>query len=399
MTIWLLALLLLASLAGLGYRQGAIRVAFSFLGIVLGALLAAPLGALLARLLGTLGLKQPVLAWALGPLLVFVLILAAFKVAGAAVHQKVDVYYKYHAGDLRLALWERLHHRLGLCLAMLNGAAYLILLSFVIYIFSYWTVQLASSDNDPRSMRLLNRMGRDLQTTGFAKVARSVETLPPSYFQAADVAGLLFQNSLLEARLLRYPAFLGLAERSEFQNLANDKGFLELRQNKSSLKALLDYQSVQPIVKSPELLRTIWTTAVPDLKDLRTFLETGRSPKYDPQPILGRWQFDAAVTVNFMRRSRPRISALEMRKWKNWMLSAFAKTCMVAMTDHQVLLKDMPSLKPAATSGPQTLQGQWKDLDGKYQLSFPDSKMPATIEGDRLTLKAQEMELVFNRED
>jgi len=35
MTIWLLALILLASVAALGYRQGAVRVAVSFLGILL----------------------------------------------------------------------------------------------------------------------------------------------------------------------------------------------------------------------------------------------------------------------------------------------------------------------------------------------------------------------------
>ena len=34
------------------------------------------------------------------------LISALFKVAGLVVHQKVDVYYKYKAGDLRLALAE-----------------------------------------------------------------------------------------------------------------------------------------------------------------------------------------------------------------------------------------------------------------------------------------------------
>lgn len=43
MTIWLLAILLVASLAALGYRQGAIRVAFSMAGILVGALLAVPL--------------------------------------------------------------------------------------------------------------------------------------------------------------------------------------------------------------------------------------------------------------------------------------------------------------------------------------------------------------------
>jgi len=61
MTIWLLALLLLASLAGLGYRQGAIRVGISFVGILLGALLAPPLGHLLRPVLAATGLKNPVL--------------------------------------------------------------------------------------------------------------------------------------------------------------------------------------------------------------------------------------------------------------------------------------------------------------------------------------------------
>src|SRR5437016_780865 len=150
MTIWLLALVLLASLAGLGYRQGAIRVAFSLAGILLGAVLAAPLGKLLKPAFLAVGLKNPVMVWALGPAIVFILISALFKFAALTVHQKVDVHYKYHAGELRLALWERLNRRLGLCLGLLNGTIYLLLLSFVIYSFSYWTAQLATSDADPK---------------------------------------------------------------------------------------------------------------------------------------------------------------------------------------------------------------------------------------------------------
>src|SRR5258706_8142648 len=50
MTIWILAILLLAGLAALGLRQGAIRVAASFLGIVIGALLASPLAHLIQPL-------------------------------------------------------------------------------------------------------------------------------------------------------------------------------------------------------------------------------------------------------------------------------------------------------------------------------------------------------------
>ena len=219
---WLLALVLLASLAGIGYRQGAIRVAFSLVGILLGALLAGPLGKLVKPLLVALGLKTPPLAWLLAPLIVFVLISVIFKVAALMVHQKVDVHFKYHAGDLRLALWERLNRRLGLCLGLVNGALYIILISFVIYPFSYWTVQMATEDKDPRSVRILNRLGQDLQSTGFAKVARAIDPMPQVWYDSADLAGLIYNNPLSEARLARYPAFLGLAERPEFQDMAND---------------------------------------------------------------------------------------------------------------------------------------------------------------------------------
>ena len=65
MTIWLLAVVLLASLVGIGYRQGAIRVAFSLLGILFGAWLAVPLGKLLKPVVPVFGLKNPVLIWAL----------------------------------------------------------------------------------------------------------------------------------------------------------------------------------------------------------------------------------------------------------------------------------------------------------------------------------------------
>jgi hypothetical protein len=54
-------------------------------------------------------------------------------------------------------------------------------------------------------------------------------------------------------------------------------------------------------------------------------------------------------------------------------------------------------------SGPQTLKGQWKDLDGKYQLALSggskDEPLTATIEGDRLTIAGEGLGLAFDRED
>jgi hypothetical protein len=405
MTIWLLALLLLASLAGLGYRQGAIRVAFSFIGILIGAVLAVPLGHVVTRVLTAMGLKNPVIAWALGPLLVFILISIAIKGAAVAVHHKVDVYYKYRAGDLRLALWERLNHRLGLCLGLLNGTAYLVLLSFVIYIFSYWTVQVASSDNDPKLLRLFNTLGRHLQSSGFIKVARAVDSMPRSWYEAADVTGLIYRNPLVEARLWRYPAFLGLAEQPEIQNLVNDKTFAEARQRQDPIMSILDQVPAQQVVNNPDLLRKIWATATPDLQDLRGYLETGLSPKYDPEKILGRWRFDVGAAINAARRANPNISSTDMLKRKKFLAANFDKTSLVAMTDGRAKMKNVPPLKlpgagAPASSSPQTMEGRWQSLDGgKYALSFAGTDLAAQIEADHLAFKAEGLELVFSRED
>ncbi len=404
MTIWLLALVLLASLSALGFRQGAIRVAFSLIGILLGALLAAPLGRMIKPLLMAVGIKSPILLWALGPLIIFILISIIFKVAALAAHQKMDVFYKYKAGDLRLALWERLNHRLGLCLGLLNGTAYLILISLVAYSFSYWTVQMATADTDPKSVRILNRLGNDLENTGFIKVAQAIAPMPGSFYDTADVTGVVYNNPLSEARLARYPGFLGLAERPEFQALAGDKEFSEMRQRRDPVMNLINSGPIQAILNNRELLQTIWATVIPDLKDLQEFLKHGKSPKYEHEMILGRWNFEVNLATAAMRRTKPNISASEMQKLKKWMVAAFPKTSFVAMTDGQAILKNVPPLKaaPAAAqaSGPQTLQGRWKSLDGgKYQLSFETEEFPARVEGDRLAISATIMELAFSREN
>jgi hypothetical protein len=408
MTIWLLVLVLLASLAGVGYRQGAIRVAFSLVGILLGALLAGPLGRLPKFLLVMFGLKNPTLLWLLGPFIIFVLISVIFKVAALMVHQKVDVYYKYHAGDLRLALWERLNRRLGLCLGLVNGAAYCILIAMVINPLSYWTVQMTTSDSDPKAVRYLNWMGNDLQSSGFAKVARALDPMPQVWYDSADLVGLLYNNPLLEARLARYPAFFGLAERPEFQDIASDTQFTEMRQRREPIRTIFNYPKTQAVLGNPDLLRLIWSTVVPDMKDLITFLETAKSPKYDPESILGRWNFDVNFALALYLRTNVNISSREMHKVKDRIVATFSKAGFVAKTDHQVTLKNVPPFRsaPAGAAAVPTLQtmaGRWKNLDGKYQISLTggagDGELSAGVEGDRLTMTGQGVVWVFARED
>jgi hypothetical protein len=308
-----------------------------------------------------------------------------------------------------MALFERLNRRAGLCLGLLNGTLYLILISWIIYAFSYWTVQLTTTDadakagKDPLAIRTLNSMGRDLHATGFAKVAGAVDHLKAPFYESADVAGLLYNNSLLEARLARYPGFLGLAERSEFQALGSDAKFAEMRLNREPIMNVLNYPAVQPITDNPDLLKTIWSTAVPDLKDLTVFLQTAKSPKYDPEKLLGRWNFNINATMAAYRKAKPNVPSSKMMETRKWMIGAFSKANFVATTEHQAILKNVPPLKPtAATTGLQTMQGQWQGGEGKYQLTFAagsgNDDLFATVEGDRLTIKMAGFDLLFDRE-
>jgi hypothetical protein len=402
MTIWLLALILLASVAALGYRQGAIRVGISFFGLILASFLAVPLGRLIQPLLKSFGLKDPVMVWVLAPVIIFVLISILFKAGALPLHQKIEVFYKYRAGDLRYALWERLNLRLGLCLGLLNGAVYLILISFGIYIFSYWTVQVASSDTDPKTMRLLNRLGNDLQKTGFSKVARSIDSLPNRYYEMADLVGLIYRNSLLEARLGSYPPFLKLAEMPEFQALGNDTQFIEMRQRREPMVAIMNHQGVQGIINNRELMANIWGLVNQNLEDLRAYLETGQSQKYS-DVIFGRWRFNLNAAISATRRAKPNISSTEMQKIRRWITSVFEKTTFVAMTEGLAVLKNAPPLRAGYVAVPtanQTFQGQWKEMTGnKYLISLPTAgvELQAIVEGDRLTMTGDGVTpMVFN---
>lgn len=401
MTIWIVAVLFVASLIGLGLRQGAIRVAASLIGILLGAVLAAPLGNLLKPVFSAIGVKNPALLWLVPPAVVFVLILTLAKVAGLFVHKKVEVFYKYKAGDLRLALWERLNARVGMCLGTVNALVYMVLIAQAVYMISYWTYQ-AKTESDPRSVQIVNRLGKDLENTGMSKVAAAVDSSSEAYYNAADIAGLLFQNPLLEARLSRYPGILALAERQEFKDLANDAEFSSLRQRNASIAEILNYPKVQEMMKNPDVVKSLETSLVPNLKDLRGYLETGSSAKFS-EPILGRWNFDVNGTIGLLRREKPNMTSKEMTQRRAALAPFAAATEIVVTPEQQVFLKNVPFIRPGSASA-QTIQGEWKGQNGKYtftaSLNGRTETLSVELVGSRLNVNGQEMlGLAFNRED
>ncbi len=401
MTIWILALVLLAAGAGLGFRQGAIRTAISFIGIASAVLFAGTLGNLLKPLFPHIGIQNATLIWLLAPVEAFVIVLIVFKVAGLIIHRKVYLFYKYKAGDLRMALWQRLNSRLGLCIGLLNGTAYLLLISFVIYNLSYWTVQIAPSGNEARTTRVINQLGQDLETTGLASTARSLAPLPDLYYKLADLAGLLSQNPQLSSRLANYPALLSLAERADMQQLTQNNDFVQAWKQGAPMGQVMNNPQVKGLLQNRDLIDTVWEILRNNLDDLTVFLKTGKSPKYDSEQLLGRWEFNVNVSVGTLLIVRPNLRAADIKAMRSLWSRAYAQTVFVAAADHQAFLENMPRFQMengmTTVAETTTWQGQWNNAGTNYDLSLNGKSMTARTDGLRLTIKSASDVWVFDR--
>ncbi|MFM2081439.1 MAG: hypothetical protein RL380_130 [Verrucomicrobiota bacterium] len=410
MTIWILAIVLFAVLALVGYNLGAIRVSFSLIGLVIASLLTSPLTKLttpvVKGLLGSFDVKNPLIIWAIAPVVAFLLVLTLFKVAGKFVHNKIEVYYKYKAGDLQLALWERMNKRIGACLGVINGLVYLLLISLVLYVLAYTTAQMDINAEGPKLVRLVNRAGHDVQTTGLAKAVRAIDPAPPTYYEAADIIGMVYHNPLTQGRLSRYPGFLTLAERGEFQNLAADKDVQELIYRQAPVPEILAQPKVKELLNNSALLNDIWAQVGTDLHDLHDYLDTGDSKKYGTEPLLGKWVFDIGASRVALKQAKPTMSALESKKLNGFLIVAFGKANLVVMPDKKLILKDYLALKPGEIVKPEELTnlkrsgGSWENLDTKYAVALDDFKeMSATVENGRLKISSQWAPLVFTQDE
>jgi hypothetical protein len=317
------------------------------------------------------------------------------------------MFYKYKAGDLRLSLWIRLNRRLGACAGLLNGAAYFVLICFVIFNFSYWTVQVAPSDEETRTTRLINHLGRDLQNTGMNKVAKSVATLPENYYKVADLAGLICQNPQVSDRLADYPAFISLMERDDLQQLAQTGDFTNAWAQHAPMGEILNEPQVQSILQNTDLLNTVWEIVQNNLDDLTGYLKTGKSAKYDSEKILGHWDFDVGVTIAMLRQAQPKITSPEMRSIRALWTQAYAQTVFIAGADNQAFLKNLPNFKPQPAGQPPSTdnwKGQWSNDGTNYSLTLAGgsgnkSLSATTTDGLRLTFKDEKNILVFDRAD
>jgi hypothetical protein len=299
-----------------------------------------------------------------------------------------------------------LNSRLGLCIGLLNGTAYFLLASFVIYNVSYWTIQTAPSSEESVAIRFVNHMGHDLDTAGLAGAARSIVSLPDMYYQLADLAGLLRQNPRLKGRLESYPAFLPLAERGDFKQLGQDTDFQDAWKDIAPVTQLLKAQQVLVMLKDNELTGIVFAIVQTDWDDLNEYLRTGKSPEFDSEKLLGRWDFNVNVSVAMLLVNRPTIRPADIRVLRSLWSDAYAQTAFVAGSDHQAFLENMPHFgveNGAPTVAEKvTLSGQWEKAGTNYDLSLGGNgqvkSMTAHTDGLRLIIKSGNDSLAFDHE-
>lgn len=336
MIIWALAILLVALLALAGFFQGAIRTAICLAGVAAALLLARPFGGVLEGIVPVIGFKNPVWPPFIAPIIAFIIVALFFLGLAALVHFVIAKHYKNKTDEYTYGRWDRLNRRTGAALGAALGAIYLLVLGVVFYVPGYAVVQVVNTDDAPAGARFVRATRNDMEATGLARLAARFDPAPPAYYDAADIAGLVYHNPTLHSRLASYPPFLGLAERQEFKDLAADADANNLVQSGAPIAQVLENPKISAIANNPEIVAALQAL---DLADLKQYLETGESPKYRDELILGRWRLNVRRSIAEMKNEGDALPSAEFNLIRKAMTLYLAEMTMGFTTDNKVIIK------------------------------------------------------------
>ena len=340
MFIWLLLLVLVGGFAAIGFQTGAIRASVSLLGALLGLALAATVGMLLTPLFNSSG---PILQQALPALCGFVVVWLVGFGLGFAAHRPVELHFKYREDDATRQGFERMNKALGLFVGLVTGVVLFLAAGKPIYSRGYVTTQLAAEAGEPGVVGYLNSLRTDMASTGWDKVFASLDRTPVEEYAIADVLGLIHANPLLQGRVQSYPPFLSVSERPEFADLATDADIQKLLQDKAGFTALYSNAKVQSILHSEESKGVLAKT---DLADFRKYLETGKSPRYDDEKLLGRWHTDVNAIITDARRKRTTLLPNELKALRETVKVLLKQATLTAYPEGNFVVKVPPPPAP-----------------------------------------------------
>lgn len=401
----------------------------TFFGAIVATFLAVPLSPHLSPLIAMIGFENPLWVVVLPPLIVFVSISLVVTSIAQVVHLKISVLFKYRRKEAEYFRWERMNSRVGIPIGLLTAMLYLIFIGALVNSTGYLTAQVESKGENPVWLKVVNRMRADVHSTGLVRFSAAMNPLPPSFFDAADLIGLVYHNPELLNRALDYPALMQLADNKEVQGLLADPQFIQASTNQVSIVEIMAIPRVQSILTNAETMGQLRQQFEPvDTKDLHEFLKTGKSPKFDPELILGRWQVDAAGTISHYRKLNGGATIPELNRLKAFVVRRLPDLALAATPDGRLVLKgtqpNIPAYAPILASKtvipaittvanpkdpkalkvlPQTtVQGTWTRTGDKYQVKFQGDKGErsgeATVENGKLVIAFNKDPLAFEKE-
>ena len=350
MLIWVVAVVLVGGFGLLGHQTGAIRWGIGFIGAALGLALAGIAGGVVSAGLAMMGVKDYIDLALLPGVIVFSLLTIIFLVIGVAAHRPVELFFKYRSDEPTRAAFERMNLALGLCVGLISGICVFFSVGNFVYRQGYLITQVTSDNGEATPVRYIAQLRGEMESTGWARTFAAMDNSPAKYYEVSDILGILHANPLVQGRAENYPPFLALGAQQEFAEIGTDAEFLKLIQSKPALSAMLNHPKAAAVLFNPTLRETF---AKVDLKDFRKYLETGISPRYEDEKILGRWRMDPGTVFTQLKRERLNLSPAEMRSIRAALGPILSGATLVAYTDGRFSIKIAPPAAPVAAANPE----------------------------------------------
>lgn len=372
--IWILAVLCIGGASLAGFYQGPIRAGFTLAGLGSATLLASPLSPLFHKLLNALGIKHPIPANAVPPILAFLTVVIIFKIIGETVQRKVLVNQKYNEDDARYYLWERMFQRVGISLGAFCGAIYFFALCVPIYSAGYFTSEFFREGEGSSTIRLVNSLREGIVSQKLDRVIAGHDPIPAHLYQTSDTLALLLQNPNLGPRLTRYPVVVAMSENPEFRDLTSDKELLKAYHGNGSAAELLKNEKLSAMLKDPDTCTRLYQLLNDNLTDLVGYLKTGKSEKYDPEKILGNWTINVPASVMLDRQLNAYPTVSQTMAAKVNVLNKVYSVRVTATTDNKLILRRGIAATLNDEARIDETVGSWSKSGDKYQASIPNNK-------------------------
>lgn len=344
MLMWVLAVVLVGGFAVLGFQMGGIRAAVGFVGAMLGLALATVIGGILAPLLPKLGVQSLTWMLILPALVGFGLVWLASIGASFAAHRPVDLYFKYREDETTRQAFEKMNAAIGMFVGMLTGVILLFAVAKPIYGRAYLTTQLRS-ETEAAPIGYINSIRNGMAETGWDRTFAPLDRTSAKYIEVSDLLGLMYANPALTNRIYEYPPFLALVETTEVSDALGDTEYLKLIQDQAGFTALWSHPKTQAILNNGEIQERLSKL---DLVDLRKFLETGKSAKFDDEKLLGRWRTDMAAIVTDARRKRANLALADLKNLRIALNAILSQAKLTVYPDGKFVLRVPPPSIPTA---------------------------------------------------